>query len=129
MSQLNDQIDASVTEPLASPADEGSSDLSAAGSSGSLPDAPAPPNPEGPLNGAPAIHDVAVDVYAVLGQSAMPVNQLLRMGRGAVVELDSGVGDQVQIMVNNMLIARGEIVVVNDRIAVEITEVVRRELE
>jgi hypothetical protein len=108
MSQLNDQIDASVTEPLASPADEGSSDLSAAGSSGSLPDAPAPPNPEGPLNGAPAIHDV---------------------GRGAVVELDSGVGDQVQIMVNNMLIARGEIVVVNDRIAVEITEVVRRERE
>jgi flagellar motor switch protein FliN/FliY len=49
------------------------------------------------------------------------------MGRGAVVELNSRVGDQVQIMVNHTLIARGEIVVVHDRIAIEITEVVRRE--
>ncbi len=121
MSHLNEQTDASVAEPHASPADEAFSDASQAGGAGS--------HPEAALNGAPAIHDVAVDVYAVLGQSAMPVSQLLRMGRGAVVELDSGLGDQVQIMVNDTLIARGEIVVVNDRIAVEITEVVRRERE
>jgi flagellar motor switch protein FliN/FliY len=95
---------------------------------GSAPsDSGEPPSPEKPHNCAPAIHDVAVDVYAILGQAAMPVSQLLRMGRGAVVELNSRVGDQVQIMVNHTLIARGEIVVVHDRIAIEITEVVRRE--
>ncbi len=121
MSQLNDQTAASIAEPLTAPADEALSDLSPSHATGPLVDVAA--------NGAPAIQDVAVDVYAVLGQSAMPVSQLLRMGRGAVVELDSGVGDQVQIMVNNTLIARGEIVVVNDRIAIEITEVVRRERE
>jgi len=90
-------------------------------------DANEPLSSDKPHNGAPAIHDVTVDVYAVLGQAAMPVSQLLRMGRGAVVELNSRVGDQVQIMVNHTLIARGEIVVVHDRIAIEITEVVRRE--
>lgn len=90
-------------------------------------DASEPSSPDKPHNCAPAIHDVAVDVYAILGQAAMPVSQLLRMGRGAVVELNSRVGDQVQIMVNHTLIARGEIVVVHDRIAIEITEVVRRE--
>ena len=75
----------------------------------------------------PAIHQVELDAYAILGTSSMPVSQLLRMGRGAVVELDRNVGDKIELRVNDLLVARGEIVVVEDRIAVEITEIVRKE--
>jgi len=82
----------------------------------------------GALGGsAPAIHTVDLDAYAILGTTSMPVSQLLRMGRGAVVELDTGVGDTVEIKINDQLIARGEVVVVEDRIGVEITELVKRE--
>jgi len=75
----------------------------------------------------PAIHTVDLDAYAILGTTSMPVSQLLRMGRGAVVELDTGVGDTVEIKINDQLIARGEVVVVEDRIGVEITELVKRD--
>lgn len=75
----------------------------------------------------PALHEVELDAYAILGTASMPVSQLLRMGRGAVVELTTHIGDQIDIKVNNLIVARGEVVVVQDRIAVEITEVVARE--
>ena len=75
----------------------------------------------------PAVHEVEIDAYAILGTAAMPVSQLLRMGRGAVVELDTGLGDQIDIKVNDVLVARGEIVVVQYRIAIEITEVIKRD--
>ncbi len=75
----------------------------------------------------PAIHTVDLDAYAILGTTSMPVSQLLRMGRGAVVELDTGVGDTVEIKINDQLIARGEVVVVEDRIGIEITELVKRD--
>ena len=75
----------------------------------------------------PAVHEVEIDAYAILGTAAMPVSQLLRMGRGAVVELDTGLGDLIDIKVNDVLVARGEIVVVQDRIAIEITEVIKRD--
>lgn len=75
----------------------------------------------------PAVHEVEIDAYAILGTASMPVSQLLRMGRGAVVELDTGLGDQIDIKVNDVLVARGEIVVVQDRVAVEITEVIKRD--
>ena len=77
----------------------------------------------------PAMHEVEVEAYAILGTTAMPVSQLLRMGRGAVVELDTKVGDQIEIKVNDLLIARGEIVVVQDKIAIEIKEIVKRDQE
>ena len=77
----------------------------------------------------PAIHEVEVEAYAILGTTAMPVSQLLRMGRGAVVELDTNIGDQIEIKVNDLLIARGEIVVVQDKIAIEIREIVKRDQE
>ena len=124
MAHLDYEVDAE-TEDAPPPGGDPSDTSDANGLAPS--DASQPLGPDKAHNGAPAIHDVAVDVYAILGQAAMPVSQLLRMGRGAVVELDSRVGDQVQIMVNHTLIARGEIVVVHDRIAIEITEVVRRE--
>ncbi|MDX1402729.1 MAG: FliM/FliN family flagellar motor switch protein [Kiloniellales bacterium] len=75
----------------------------------------------------PAIHEVELDAYAILGTASMPVSQLLRMGRGAVVELSTGMGDQIDIKANDVLIARGEIIVVQDRIAIEVTEVVKRD--
>ena len=77
----------------------------------------------------PAIHEVEVEAYAILGTTGMPVSQLLRMGRGAVVELDTKIGDQIEIKVNDLLIARGEIVVVQDKIAIEIREIVKRDQE
>jgi flagellar motor switch protein FliN/FliY len=82
-----------------------------------------------PLTGAkmPAIHEVSLEAYAILGTASMPVSQLLRMGRGAVVELDTGLGDEIEMRINDQLVAKGEVVVVEDRIAIEITEIVKRE--
>ena len=75
----------------------------------------------------PAIHEVSLEAYAILGTASMPVSQLLRMGRGAVVELETGLGDEIEMRINDQLVAKGEVVVVDDRIAIEITEIVKRE--
>ena len=72
-----------------------------------------------------AIYDVPVTINAVLGKSVMSVNQLLRLGRGAVVELDRKVGEPIDILDNNKLVARGEIVIVDDKLGVTLTEIVR----
>ena len=69
-----------------------------------------------------AVDKVYVELSVVMGRSKMPINQLLKMGRGAVIELDAHQDDEVWIMANNVPIARGEIVVQEDRIAVSITE-------
>ena len=74
-----------------------------------------------------AIYDVPVQVSAVLGKATMQVNQLLRLGRGAVVELDRKVGEAIDIYVNNRLVARGEVVVVDERLGVTMTEIVKSE--
>jgi flagellar motor switch protein FliN/FliY len=66
-----------------------------------------------------------VQVSAVLGHSTMQVSQLLKLGRGAVVELDRKVGEAVDIYVNNRLVARGEVVVVEDKLGVTMTEIVK----
>ncbi|WP_228121247.1 flagellar motor switch protein FliN [Gluconobacter cerevisiae] len=73
-----------------------------------------------------AIYTVPVTVSAVLGKSIMPINQLLRLGRGAVVELDRKIGDPIDILVNNRLIARGEVVMVDaTRLGVTMTEIIK----
>lgn len=72
-----------------------------------------------------AVYDIPVQVSAVLGKSTMQVNQLLRLGRGAVVELDRKVGEAIDIYVNNRLVARGEVVVVEDRLGVTMTEIIK----
>lgn len=69
-----------------------------------------------------AVGDVFIDISVVLGQSTMPIHQLLKMGRGAVIELDGKEDQPVMILANGRPIARGEIVVSSDRIAVSITE-------
>ena len=74
-----------------------------------------------------AVYDIPVQVSAVLGRATMEVSQLLKLGRGAVVELDRRVGEPIDIYVNNRLVARGEVVVVDDRLGVTMTEIVKSE--
>ncbi|TVQ33337.1 MAG: flagellar motor switch protein FliN [Geminicoccaceae bacterium] len=72
-----------------------------------------------------AVYEVPVQLAAVLGRTSMPVSQLLRLGRGAVVELDRKVGEPVDIYVNNRLVARGEVLVVDDHLGVTMTEIIK----
>ncbi|WP_419829038.1 FliM/FliN family flagellar motor switch protein [Methylobacterium sp.] len=67
-----------------------------------------------------------VDLTVVLGRARMPLHMLLRMGRGAVIELESSDSDMVEILANDHPIARGQIVVTGDRISVEVTELIRK---
>ena len=73
-----------------------------------------------------AVYDISVTVSAVLGKATMQVSQSLKLGRGAVVELDRRLGEAIDIYVNNRLIARGEVVMVdNTRLGVTMTEIVK----
>ena len=72
-----------------------------------------------------AVYDIPVQVSAVLGKATMQVSQLLKLGRGAVVELDRKVGEAIDIYVNNRLVARGEVVVVDDKLGVTMTEIIK----
>ena len=72
-----------------------------------------------------AVYDIPVQVSAVLGKSTMEVAELLRLGRGAVVELDRKVGEAIDIYVNNRLVARGEVVVLEDRLGITMTEIIK----
>ncbi len=73
-----------------------------------------------------AVYDIPVQVSAVLGRATMQVSQLLKLGRGAVVELDRKLGEAVDIYVNNRLVARGEVVMVDEnRLGVTMTEIVK----
>jgi flagellar motor switch protein FliN/FliY len=73
-----------------------------------------------------AVYDIPVTVSAVLGKATMQVNQLLKLGRGAVVELDRKLGEAIDIYVNNRLVARGEVVMVDDnRLGITMTEIVK----
>ena len=91
--------------------------------------------PAGPDAGAPrgardheAVYDIPETVSAVLGKATMQVSQLLKLGRGAVVELDRKLGEAVDIYVNNRLVARGEVVMVDEnRLGVTMTEIVKAE--
>lgn len=85
--------------------------------------------PEKPKSSAEleAVYDIPVQVSAVLGKSRMQVHQLLKLGRGAVVELDRKIGEAIDIYVNNRLVARGEVVVVDDRLGITMTEIIKAE--
>jgi len=71
------------------------------------------------------VFDVPVRVQAVLGKSSLEVNQLLKLAPGAVVELDRKVGEAIDIYVNNRLVARGEVVLVEDHLGVTMTEIIK----
>jgi flagellar motor switch protein FliN len=72
-----------------------------------------------------AVFDVPVQVSAVLGRARMDVSELLRLGPGAVLELDRKVGEAIDIYVNNRLVARGEVVLVEDKLGVTMTEIIK----
>ena len=87
-----------------------------------LPDGGRPPTNAKELE---AVYDIPVQVSAVLGKANMQVSQLLKLGRGAVVELDRKVGEAIDIYVNNRLVARGEVVVVEEHLGVTMTEIIK----
>lgn len=103
-------------------------------------EAPEPPG-DGPVEPAPPmtlideavrsavdlapVFDVPVNISAVLGKTMIDVNSLLRLSSGSVLELDRKVGEAIDIYVNNRLVARGEVVVVDDRLGVTMTEIIK----
>src|SRR5947208_6814872 len=74
-----------------------------------------------------AVFDVPVQVSAVLGRARMDVGELLRLGPGAVLELDRKVGEAIDIYINNRLVARGEVVLVEEKLGVTMTEIIKAE--
>ncbi len=74
-----------------------------------------------------AIYDVPVRVSAVLGKTNLQVSKLLQLGPGAVLELDRKVGEAVDIFVNNRLVARGEVVLVEEKLGITMTEIIKVE--
>ncbi len=75
-----------------------------------------------------SINTVPIELTVVLGESTMPVNNLLKMGRGAVIELTTLENEEVQVLANNMPIAKGDVVVKGDKIAVSITSKINRDM-
>jgi flagellar motor switch protein FliN/FliY len=75
------------------------------------------------------LDNVSIDISVVLGQTAMPIHQVLRLGRGAIIEFDSSEEDEVRILANNMPVARGMVIVSGNRIAVEVKELLPRSPE
>ena len=75
--------------------------------------------------GKGAAYDISIELIAVLGTAQLQVSQILNLGRGAVVELDSIVGEPIEVHANNVLVARGEVVVVDDKLGVQVTEIVK----
>ncbi|MEC9368369.1 MAG: FliM/FliN family flagellar motor switch protein [Pseudomonadota bacterium] len=74
-----------------------------------------------------SINSVSIELTVVLGNSVMPVHQLLKMGRGAVIELDTSENDEVQVLANNIVIARGQVVAKGDNIGISITSLTSRD--
>jgi flagellar motor switch protein FliN len=71
------------------------------------------------------VFDVPVNISAVLGRASLSVAQLLKLSSGSVLELDRKVGEAIDIYVNNRLVARGEVVIVDDRLGVTMTEIIK----
>jgi len=113
--------------PVAEPAAEPAGDPAQAAPATSGGDEAADPPDEITRTAADleAVFDVPVQVSAVLGKAQLQVSQLLKLGRGAVVELDRKVGEAIDIYINNRLVARGEVVVVEDRLGVTMTEIIK----
>ena len=81
---------------------------------------------QGTAGVVPTLDKVSVDIAVVLGTTAMPVHQVLRLGRGAIIELDSTEDEEVRILANNLPVAKGTVIVSGNRIAVEVTEMLPR---
>ena len=79
----------------------------------------------GDAAGLEALYDIPVNITVVLGRTQIEVTDLLALGKGDVVELDRKVGESVDILVNNRLVARGEVVLVEERLGITMTEIIR----
>ncbi len=94
-------------------------------------DVPLAPEPEGSTTRIAGdleeVFDVPVQVSAVLGRAKMEINDLLKLGPGTVLELDRKVGEAIDIYVNNRLVARGEVVLVEEKLGVTMTEIIKAE--
>ena len=73
-----------------------------------------------------AVYGISVDVTAVLGTALMPISQILKLGRGAVVELDRRVGEEIELVAEENIIAKGRVVVIEDQLGVSITKIMKR---
>ena len=98
---------------------------------GAQPDMPVTAEPEGTTTpiaaDLEAVFDVPVKVSAVLGRARMEINDLLKIGPGTVLELDRKVGEAIDIYVNDRLVARGEVVLVEEKLGVTMTEIIKAE--
>ena len=74
----------------------------------------------------PTLDKVALDIQVVLGTTTMPIHQVLRLGRGAIIELEASEDDEVEILANNFKVATGAVIVSGNRIAVEVKSLVPR---
>ena len=74
-----------------------------------------------------AVYDIPLQVSAVLGSASIKVNQLVKLSRGSIIELDRKVGDSIDVFVNDRLVAKGEIVLVDNKIGITLTELVVKE--
>ena len=74
----------------------------------------------------PTLDNVSIDITVVLGTTSMPIHQVLRLGRGAIIELDASEDDDVKILANNLSVAKGTVIVSGNKIAVEVKELLPR---
>jgi flagellar motor switch protein FliN/FliY len=72
------------------------------------------------------LNNVSIDIAVVLGTSSMPIHQVLRLGRGAIIELDASEEDEVSILANNLPVAKGTVIVSGNKIAVEVKHLLPR---
>jgi flagellar motor switch protein FliN/FliY len=72
------------------------------------------------------LDDVSLDISVVLGSTAMPIHQVLRLGRGAIIELEAAQNDEVWVLANNLPVAKGIVVINGNRIAVEVKQMLPR---
>ena len=87
------------------------------------------PDKPGSAQDLDAVSEIPVRVLAVLGRTSMTVGELTKLGRGAVLELDRKVGEALDVYLNNRLVARGEVVVVDDKLGITMTEIIKAQKE
>ena len=78
-----------------------------------------------PTTDVEALLDVEVEITAILGTTNMPISQILKLGRGAVVQLNRSVGEDIEVHANNRLVAKADVIVVDDRLGVTMTEIIK----
>ena len=87
--------------------------------------APETQDSDKPTTDVEALLDVEVEITAILGTTDMPISQILKLGRGAVVQLNRSVGEDIEIHANNRLVAKADVIVVDDRLGVTMTEIIK----